>query len=136
MIGANNFDASGNSVSSAGDINKDGYSDLIIGASGANPYSTGQANGPGRSSGGAVFVLYGRTNVVPTLAPTLVPSSNQTSDPTVVSNSNPTLVPTIAPSTKPTVVPSSKPNMLSDIELYQTLSNPSVGYQVINRIYI
>jgi len=44
------FDYSGGSVSSAGDINGDGFDDLIIGASSANP------NGP---SSGSSYVVFG-----------------------------------------------------------------------------
>jgi hypothetical protein len=36
-------DASGSSVSNAGDINNDGIDDLIIGANNANPNSIGEA---------------------------------------------------------------------------------------------
>jgi Ca2+-binding RTX toxin-like protein len=49
--GINQFDYSGTSVSSAGDINGDGIDDLIIGASGANP--NGQYNA------GSSYVLFG-----------------------------------------------------------------------------
>jgi hypothetical protein len=44
-------DISGQSVSSAGDINGDGFDDFIIGASGADP------NG---NQSGASYVVYGR----------------------------------------------------------------------------
>jgi Ca2+-binding RTX toxin-like protein len=48
--GANAFDASGASVSSAGDVNGDGFDDLIIGA---------QSDDPNGSNSGASFVVFG-----------------------------------------------------------------------------
>ena len=53
LTGIDRFDASGASVSSAGDVNGDGYDDLIIGARGADPN--------GRSSG-ETYVVYGGTS--------------------------------------------------------------------------
>ena len=51
--GADAFDSSGGSVSSAGDVNGDGLADLIVGASGDDP------NG---NASGASFVVYGKTD--------------------------------------------------------------------------
>ena len=45
-------DASGFSVASAGDVNGDGFDDLIIGADGADPN--------GLSSAGASYVVFGK----------------------------------------------------------------------------
>ena len=53
ISGANAFDTSGRSVSSAGDVNGDGLDDLIIGASGD------QTNG---DFSGASFVVFGKTD--------------------------------------------------------------------------
>ncbi|MEH2041854.1 calcium-binding protein, partial [Nostoc sp.] len=52
--GIKEYDYSGSSVSSAGDVNSDGIDDLIIGAEGADPnaYSSGQS-----------YVLFGGTNI-------------------------------------------------------------------------
>jgi hypothetical protein len=47
-------DRSGVSVSSAGDVNRDGYDDLIVGADGADPN--------GRSNSGASYVVFGKAN--------------------------------------------------------------------------
>ena len=41
VVGESTFDRSGSSVASAGDVNGDGYGDLIIGATFADPNSTG-----------------------------------------------------------------------------------------------
>ena len=47
-------DASGHSVSSAGDVNGDGLDDLIVGADGANP--------SGKSTAGKSYVVFGKAN--------------------------------------------------------------------------
>jgi hypothetical protein len=51
LNGINAFDFSGGSVSSAGDVNGDGFADLIIGAKGADP------NG---SKSGQTYVVFGK----------------------------------------------------------------------------
>ena len=51
LTGIDRFDASGTSVSSAGDVNGDGYDDLIIGAPGAD--ATGKADA------GETYVVFG-----------------------------------------------------------------------------
>ncbi|ELS04701.1 putative calcium-binding protein,FG-GAP repeat protein [Xenococcus sp. PCC 7305] len=53
--GANPGDTSGESVSSAGDLNGDGIDDIIIGATNADPN--------GKLSAGAGYVVFGNTNV-------------------------------------------------------------------------
>ena len=52
IAGANAGDQSGYAVDTAGDVNADGYSDMLIGA----PYATG-----GGTSAGVTYVLYGGT---------------------------------------------------------------------------
>ena len=51
IYGATAYDYSGYSVSTAGDINKDGYLDVLIGAYSADPSS--------RSNAGTSYVIYG-----------------------------------------------------------------------------
>ncbi len=52
LSGAAEFDRSGWSVASAGDVNGDGFDDIVIGAWGADPN--------GRSSSGASYVVFGK----------------------------------------------------------------------------
>jgi hypothetical protein len=54
IFGAVASDFSGNCISSAGDINQDGFEDFIIGAS--------QANRLGRGLAGVAYVLFGKAN--------------------------------------------------------------------------
>lgn len=53
IIGENDLDRAGASVSSAGDINGDGLADILIGA---------PANGEGGSGAGAAYVIFGQTD--------------------------------------------------------------------------
>jgi hypothetical protein len=62
--GAFASDFTGEAVASAGDINGDGFGDLIIGASGADPF--------GRSSAGSSYVVFGKAGG---WAATLAPSA-------------------------------------------------------------
>ncbi|MBF0131463.1 MAG: FG-GAP repeat protein [Magnetococcales bacterium] len=53
LDGAGNSDYSGVSVDNAGDINGDGFSDLVIGAEGANP---------GGTHSGSAYIVFGKAN--------------------------------------------------------------------------
>ena len=53
LSGAAAYDASGVSVASAGDVNGDGFADLIIGAFGADPHGT---------NSGASYVVFGKAS--------------------------------------------------------------------------
>ncbi len=53
ISGAAAYDYSGHSVASAGDVNGDGFGDVIIGARGADPYG---------SSSGASYVVFGKAS--------------------------------------------------------------------------
>lgn len=52
--GRDSFSQFGNSVASAGDVNHDGFGDVIVGSPGDKPY--------GRSLAGSAYVLYGRAS--------------------------------------------------------------------------
>src|SRR5688572_4464785 len=55
LIGVDEYDRSGRSVSSAGDVNGDGFDDLIVGA----PYAD---SGGGTIAEGASYVVFGKAN--------------------------------------------------------------------------
>ncbi len=55
LVGAKTEDRSGYSLGSAGDVNGDGFADLLIGAYQADPL--------GKESAGEAYLVYGRTNL-------------------------------------------------------------------------
>ena len=57
LVGAKGSDQSGYSVSSAGDVDRDGYDDLLVGAITADP--------AGRSGAGETYLVYGRSSGLP-----------------------------------------------------------------------
>ena len=73
--GISSYDFSGCSVSSAGDVNNDGFDDILIGARVADP------NG---SSSGQSYVVYGDGEIPPTPTPTPTNTPIPTSTPTPV----------------------------------------------------
>ena len=86
ILGAAAYDQSGCSVSIAGDFNGDGYADIIIGASSADPY--------GRSNAGAAYIIFNSAATAnPTSTPSALPSATPSSEP----SSSPTGSPTIEP---------------------------------------
>ena len=64
--GVSSGDYSGGSVSSAGDVNGDGFDDLVIGAFGADPNGNGNGNG----NGGSSYVVFGGVGFAETFAST------------------------------------------------------------------
>ena len=93
----------GASVSDAGDINGDGYDDVIIGAPFAN------------SNAGISYVIYGAESGFitssPTSSPTSPPSGQPSSQPTNQPSSQPSNKPSSQPSNNPTSQPTSIPSM-------------------------
>ena len=61
IFGADANDQSGSSVSSAGDVNGDGFDDLLIGA------STADASGNGKSNAGESYMIFGSASLPATL---------------------------------------------------------------------
>jgi len=57
ILGVSNGDYSGNPVAAAGDVNGDGFDDLVIGAIGASP--------GGAAYAGAAYVVFGKAGVFP-----------------------------------------------------------------------
>ncbi|MCI0727722.1 MAG: integrin alpha, partial [Chloroflexi bacterium] len=104
LYGANNVDASGQSVSGAGDVNGDGYADLLIGA----PLADGPADS--RPDAGESYLVLGRPDTLPaTPTPTAsyTPSATATTTPTSSATTPPTSTTTPTPSA--TVTPSPTP---------------------------
>ncbi len=88
-------DYSGFSVSGAGDVNMDGFDDILIGA----PYADPNGNISGQS-----YVVYGDGDVPPTATPTATATSTPTDTPTNTPTGTPTSTPTSAPTSTLTAI--------------------------------
>lgn len=107
IFGAAAGDHSGSSVSSAGDVNGDGVSDLIIGAYYADPANLSRPNA------GVSYVIYGTPSpptVVPTTAPSIASTIAPSTHPSTIPSRSPTTAPVVPPSAVPTRVPTFKPS--------------------------
>ena len=105
IMGAQAGANTGFSVSS-GDINKDGKSDVIIGAPSTDV--------SGEVDEGVTYIVYGVSNptTAPTVTPSFKPSSTPSQSPTATITSVPSVIPTIAPSEQPTMRPSTTPTTM------------------------
>lgn len=101
VIGANSLDYSGISVNSAGDFNRDGYEDFVIGAYGASPNS--------KTKSGSSYVVYGGYNT-PTSQPSNQPSNQPSRHPSAQPSRQPSAQPSEQPSEQPTDQPSNQPS--------------------------
>lgn len=85
----------GAAVSNAGDVNGDGYDDVLVGAA---YYDNGQTNE------GGIFVYYGGYGTNPTPTPTPTPTDTATPTPTPTDTPTPTETSTPTPTDTPTPV--------------------------------
>ena len=129
--GISAHDRSGHAVSNAGDVNSDGFADILIGAFSASPHG----NGSGQS-----YVVYGSGDVPPTPTPTLTrtststntPSQTPTRTPTVTNTSTPTptatptktSTPTSSPTVTPTTTPTPTPSRTATPTITATPTHP------------
>ena len=104
ILGAAAGDRSGTVVSTAGDVNRDGVSDIIVGAYYADPIN------PTRVDAGISYVIYG-TPSAPSVAPSASPSVRSTVSPSAVPTLSPTEVPSASPSFSPSITPSLSPSI-------------------------
>ena len=85
----------GYSAAFVGDLDGDGVTDLVVGATGDDDSGSGA---------GAVYVLYLQAVCIPTTVPTRDPTPVPTRDPTPVPTRDPTPLPTILPTPGPTLI--------------------------------
>lgn len=116
---------SGYSVSEAGDINGDGYDDIIVGA-----YGTSSNTGTSYVIFGAPYYTDSPTSsptTKPTLTPTNIPSFKPTPVPSVKpSTFKPSVKPTtLTPTVKPTLDPTNKPTASPTLDPTQKPTMPT-----------
>ena len=138
ISGAAGNDLSGYSVSYVGDVNNDGYGDIIIGAYGASP--------SGRDGAGTSYVIFGNYSYRSTTQPSTEPSSTSPSS-SLPSSSSPTTIPSstepsnsepssacpssnVPSSSSPTSDPSSiRPSSSVPSSAFPSSSNDAGSYQ-------
>ena len=101
------------SAGGAGDINKDGYDDILIGGFNA------------ASSAGEAYLIYGSASGIVTLSPTTIPTMNPTNSPTVIPTAVPTTIPT-APTAVPTTIPTAPTAVPTTIPTVTPTNAPTV----------
>lgn len=96
ILGADDGDRNGWAVSAAGDVNKDGLADVIVGSYASIAKGTDT---------GASYVIFGALPM-----PTSQPSAQPSSQPSVQPSRQPSSQPTRQPSSRPSAQPSSRPS--------------------------
>lgn len=107
ISGTNSGDYFGSFVDNRGDLNADGYSDILA----ASPMSSPL----GRSQAGTTYMMYGEDTsptAIPTAVPTFTPSASPSAIPTAIPTAVPSFVPTAIPTATPSAAPSATPTAI------------------------